>query len=132
MISYLPLAHCYEKWMHAIAFSRGTSIGYFRGDPLKLVADIQMLKPTVSAMVPRVLTKLYDAINMMMSQEEWKRKLYKVALKQKLSNIKNLKFTHLLWDSILFKYTKGLIGGRMRFMVTGSAPIAPDLLNIIK
>ena len=33
IISYLPLAHCYEKWLMGICLSRGTAIGYFRGNP---------------------------------------------------------------------------------------------------
>ena len=132
VLSYLPLAHCYEKWIHSIWLSRGSAIGYFRGDPLKLVADMQILKPTMMAWVPRILTRLHDAINMMMAKEDWKHKLYKIALNQKLRNVSQVKFTHLLWDSILFKYTKALIGGRMRKMITGSAPITPELLNTMK
>lgn len=92
-----------------------------------------MLKPTVFPCVPRVLTKLYDTINMMMTKDEIKGKLYKVAIKQKLLKIKNEnKFTHLLWDSVLFKYHKGIVGGRVRLMLTGSAPIAAEILDVMK
>lgn len=133
IISYLPLAHCYEKWLMAMCLARGVAIGYFRGNPLTLVQDIQILKPTVLPAVPRVLTKLYDTINMIMAKEAHKHKLFKVALRQKLHNIRTkVKFTHTFWDSILFKYTKGIIGGRVRFLITGSAPISPDILNMLK
>jgi long-chain acyl-CoA synthetase len=88
IISYLPLAHCYEKWLMGICLSRGTAIGYFRGNPLTLVQDIQMLKPTVLPAVPRVLTKLYDTIHMLMAKEDYKLKLFHIALKQKMYNIK--------------------------------------------
>lgn len=133
IMSYLPLAHCYEKWLMAISLMRGVAIGYFNGNPLTLVKDIQMLKPTILPAVPRVLTKLYDTINMLMAKEEYKNKLYHVALKQKELNIKNkVKFNHLLWDSVLFKYIKPIIGGRVRLMITGSAPISPDILNALK
>ena len=133
IISYLPLAHCYEKWLMALSLSRGTAIGYFRGNPLTLIQDIQMLKPTVLPAVPRVLTKLYDTINMIMGKEEFKHKLFKVALKQKLHNIKTkVKFTHCFWDAVLFKYIKAIVGGRVRFMLTGSAPISSEILNFMK
>lgn len=89
IISYLPLAHCYEKWLLARSLARGVAIGFFRGNPLTLVQDIQMLKPTLLPAVPRVLTKLYDTINMMMAKDEYKNKLFKIALKQKLLGIKN-------------------------------------------
>ena len=133
IMSYLPLAHCYEKWLMAISLARGVAIGYFNGNPLTLVKDIQMLKPTLLPAVPRVLTKLFDSINMIMAKDNFKSKLFKIAIKQKLIKInQECKFTHLLWDSILFKYTKGIIGGRVRFMITGSAPISPDILNSLK
>lgn len=133
VISYLPLAHSYEKWFMAAWLWRGVAIGYFNGNPLTLIKDIQMLKPTVMAAVPRVLTKLYDSINLIMSQHDHINKLYKVALKQKLLKIKNeCKFTHTLWDSVIFKNHKLIIGGRMRLMVTGSAPISGEILDSLK
>lgn len=92
-----------------------------------------MLKPTILPAVPRVLTKLYDTIKMIMAKEEWKLKLFKVAMKQKQRKLKSqCKYDHLLWDSILFKYTRGIIGGRVRYMITGSAPISPDILCFLK
>ncbi|CAI2361326.1 unnamed protein product [Moneuplotes crassus] len=133
IMSYLPLAHCYEKWLMALCLWRGVAIGYFNGNPLTLVKDIQMLKPTILPAVPRVLTKIYDTINLLMSQKEYIHKLYKVALKQKLLKIKNeCKFTHLLWDSVIFKNHRAIIGGRVRFMLTGSAPISPEILDALK
>lgn len=133
IMSYLPLAHCYEKWLQSISLARGVAIGYFNGNPLTLIKDVQMLRPTILPAVPRVLTKLYDTINMMMAKEPHKHKLFQVAIKQKLLGIKHhVKFTHLLWDSVLFKYIKMIVGGRVRFMITGSAPISPDILNTMK
>lgn len=73
----------------ALCLWRGVAIGYFNGNPLTLVKDIQMLKPTILPAVPRVLTKLYDTINLLMSKKEWMKRLYDVALKQKLLKIKN-------------------------------------------
>ena len=133
IMSYLPLAHCYEKWLQSICLSRGVAIGYFRGDPLKLVQDIQMLKPTILPCVPRVLTKLYDTTNMIMAKEDFKFKLFKAAIKNKLFYLKrDCKFTHLLWDSVLFKYTKAMIGGRVRMMITGASPISSEILDTMK
>jgi long-chain acyl-CoA synthetase len=39
---------------------------------------------------------------------------------------------HFLWDTLLFKKTKALFGGRCRMMVTGSAPVAQDVLDFFK
>jgi len=40
--------------------------------------------------------------------------------------------THFLWDTLIFKKTKAIFGGRCRMMVTGSAPVASDVLDFIK
>ena len=43
-ISYLPLAHVFERAVECALWGRGASIGFFQGDVLKLVDDIQELK----------------------------------------------------------------------------------------
>ena len=39
---------------------------------------------------------------------------------------------HKLYDTIVFKKIRNLTGGQVRIMVTGSAPIAADVLNFLK
>ena len=39
MISYLPLAHSFEKMLFGLSMVRGTKIGYYGGDVLKLTDD---------------------------------------------------------------------------------------------
>ena len=40
--------------------------------------------------------------------------------------------THRAWDRLIFKNSKAALGGRVRFMVTGSAPISTDVLKFLK
>jgi long-chain acyl-CoA synthetase len=40
--------------------------------------------------------------------------------------------THCLWDKIIFKKVKALIGGNVRIMLTGSAPISGEVLDFMK
>jgi long-chain acyl-CoA synthetase len=37
-----------------------------------------------------------------------------------------------LWDSILFSKTKARLGGRVRFILSGSAPLDPKLGEFLK
>ena len=61
-ISYLPLAHSMEQCFINYALAVGLQYGFFSGDMLKLVEDVQELKPTVFPSVPRLFNKMYDKI----------------------------------------------------------------------
>lgn len=62
MISYLPLAHSFEKCLFTTCIISGMSIGYYGGDALKLLDDLQELKPTLFPSVPRLFNRIYDKI----------------------------------------------------------------------
>lgn len=61
-ISYLPLAHSFEKCLFVMALVRGIKIGYFAGDVLKLSEDCEVLRPTLFPSVPRLFCRIYDKI----------------------------------------------------------------------
>lgn len=55
------------------------------------------------------------------------------AVDSKLSTLKaGGGLNHVLFDMVLFKKMRELLGGRVRVMVTGSAPIAGDVLDFLK
>ena len=62
LISYLPLAHSFEKCLFVSCCVSGMAIGYFSGDPLKLLDDLKELKPTYFPSVPRLFNRIYDKI----------------------------------------------------------------------
>lgn len=58
VLSYLPLAHIYERINELVVFLLGGGVGFFTGDPLRLVEDAQVLKPKFFPSVPRVLNRV--------------------------------------------------------------------------
>jgi long-chain acyl-CoA synthetase len=46
-ISYLPYGHTFEQCIFFLSLIRGFAHGYYSGDTLKLLDDIQTLKPTM-------------------------------------------------------------------------------------
>ncbi|KAL5999018.1 hypothetical protein ACLOJK_009968 [Asimina triloba] len=56
-VSYLPLAHIFDRVMEEMFIFHGASIGFWRGDVKLLIEDLGELKPTVFCAVPRVLDR---------------------------------------------------------------------------
>jgi long-chain acyl-CoA synthetase len=62
-LSYLPMAHIFERIIMAQLYVTGGSVAFFRGDPLLLIEDIQACRPTIFPAAPRVLNKIYDKVS---------------------------------------------------------------------
>ena len=62
-ISYLPLAHIYERINLTIGTHQAVGIGFYHGDVTELLDDIMALKPTVFCSVPRLWNRIYDKVH---------------------------------------------------------------------
>jgi long-chain acyl-CoA synthetase len=128
-LSFLPLAHIAERVTSALCITLGMQIGIYQGDPLKVFEDIQVLKPTFFLTVPRVLQKVYDGIMGKISNAGFiGRTIFERALSVKLQNYHNYgQITHSIYDRLVFNKIKAALGGRVKLIVTGAAPISRDL-----
>lgn len=108
--------------------------GFYRGDTTKLVDDIGILAPTLFPSVPRLYNRIYSTIKQKIEkQPDFLRKVMNYAIESKLSTLKaGGGLNHVLFDAVLFKKMRVLLGGKVRVMVTGSAPIAGDVLDFLK
>lgn len=79
-ISYLPLAHMFERIMQAAMFHSGARIGFYQGDTLKLMEDIATLRPTIFPSVPRLYNKIYDKVMTGVAASPVKNLLFTLAL----------------------------------------------------
>ncbi|XP_070544207.1 long-chain-fatty-acid--CoA ligase 5-like [Ptychodera flava] len=132
-ISYLPLAHIYEKFVQAMLFMHGCKIGFFSGDIKELTNDIQELKPTIFPLVPRLLNRLYDKITAGVAEKKpIIRKLFALALKKKEEELRRgIIRNNGVWDKLLKKPRQSL-GGRVRMMTIGAAPVSPKILTFAR
>ena len=58
-LSYLPLAHCFERGIEHGAYVRGWLTYYSTGNIKNLTKDLALSKPSMLLGVPRVYTKIY-------------------------------------------------------------------------
>ncbi|OQR78292.1 long-chain-fatty-acid--CoA ligase 5-like [Tropilaelaps mercedesae] len=133
MISFLPLAHMLERCCEMALYMVGGCVGFFSGDIRGLVDDMRALRPTISPTVPRLLNRIHDRVEQVAQSSVWKRALLALALKSKESEMKKFVIRrNSIWDKIIFKTVQEGFGGRMRLMVVGSAPLATNVINMVR
>ncbi|XP_018426873.1 PREDICTED: long-chain-fatty-acid--CoA ligase 4 isoform X2 [Nanorana parkeri] len=134
-IGYLPLAHVLEMTAELSCATYGCRIGY--SSPLTLSdqsskikkgskGDCSILKPTLMAAVPEIMDRIYK--NVMCKVQEMnviQRTLFKLGYDYKLEQIKK-GYDAPLCNVILFKKVKALLGGNVRMMLCGGAPLSPQ------
>jgi len=133
-ISYLPLAHIFERALQGIFYCEGSAVGFFQGSVLKLFDDIQALRPTVFVSVPRLWNRLYDKVqNTLRTEGGIKKFLFESGFNSKKSTLEGGgPPTSGLWDSIIFNKMKAKLGGRVRLMITGAAPLSADVHRFLQ
>lgn len=135
-ISYLPLAHIFDFFCECFFLFRGSKIGYYRGDNKGLVEDIGMLKPTIFVAVPRVLERIYKKITATVEEGSAVKKfLFNFFYGQKLAALQK-GATHdqasFVGDSLIFSKIKDRLGGKVRLICSGGAPLPVHLEEWLK
>ena len=89
-ISYLPLAHVFERVLLLCSMGYAMQYGFFQGDVMKLREDLAVLKPTVMASVPRLYNRFYDVMQQKINETTgMKRKIIDWGIQKKLHNLQN-------------------------------------------
>jgi len=132
-ISYLPLAHSFETMTQVCCILVGCSVGFFQGDVKKLVTDdIPTLRPTVMAGVPRVYSRIYDKVTQGIQAKGIVAKtLFGMGFNSQSFWMK-YGLRNPIWDMIMFNKVRKALGGRVRVLASGAAPLSADLHQFLK
>nr|XP_043612785.1 long chain acyl-CoA synthetase 4-like [Erigeron canadensis] len=135
-LSFLPLAHIFGRVIEECFIHHGGSIGFWRGDVKLLTDDIGELKPTIFCAVPRVLDRIYSGLQQKITSGSFfKNKLFNLAYSYKLYNMKGgskHEEASVLSDKLVFGKVKQGLGGRVRIILSGAAPLAPHVEGFLK
>lgn len=128
--SYLPLSHVLERACIYFCLFCGAKICFFRGDKLKIGEDLNIIKPSLFASVPKVLQTFYSKIEEEVSKKKfYERFIYKSAVAFKIFlqrfNIQSVK----ILDEKIFKKVAANFGGNIREMLCGGASVDPYLIK---
>lgn len=132
-MSFLPLAHMFERCCEAAVLMVGSKIAFFSGDIRNLSTDMKIIKPTVIPCVPRICNRIYSKTFASASSSKIKLWLLKKALSAKEREVNaGLYRSNSLYDKLVFRPIREGLGGNLRLMVIGAAPLDPDVLIFMR
>lgn len=134
--SYLPLAHIFDRVIEELFIWQGASIGFWRGDPKLLIEDIGELRPSIFCAVPRVLERVHSGLTQKISAGGFlKQTLFNFAYSYKLNSLKKgLKQSNAapLFDRFVFNKVKQGLGGNVRLILSGGAPLSTHVEEFLR
>src|SRR6266545_4606620 len=136
-LSMLPLSHSYERMVDYTLFQAGVIINYAESFDT-VAANLGEVKPTVVLSVPRLYEKVYARVlENALSGSAIKRTIFFWAKRagEKWATLAlaglpipgGLKIKKTLADRLVFSKLKARTGGRIRFFVSGAAPLSADI-----
>ena len=134
-ISFLPLAHIFERMVISGFMGIGAKVGFISGSvKTTLMEDIKYFGPTLLFTVPKVLqtirNKVFEGFNKLSG---WKKKLAYTAYYTKLENYKKYGIvTHAIYDILVFKKIREMFGNRIKTVLCASAPLRKELADDFK
>ena len=130
-LSYLPLAHVFERAAVAVTAYYGGKIGFISGSVVNIQQDLQILRPTFMVAVPRVMNRFYDGLMNKMKNKPLIQAIFWGAWYAKKFCIAHYIPTGL-FDKLVFHQLTDLMGGRVQQFVVGGAAMDPRIQEILQ
>ncbi len=135
-LAFLPFAHVMGRVEHWGCLAKNAQVAYAESiDQLK--NNLVEIKPTFLIAVPRIFEKIYSSIMAKVNSNTIKKKLFDQALhlaeqmnyyrKTKQTAPLHLVISYEALNQIIFSPIKNAFGGRLKFSISGGAPLSPEL-----
>jgi len=137
-LSFLPLSHIFERMAgHYVMLSAGAIINYAESID-QVSANMVERRPTVVLSVPRLYEKIYARVlEKALSGSRLKQRIFfwakRTAERWATLTLAGapvppaLRLTKAVADRLVFSKLRGRTGGRLRFFVSGGAPLSPEI-----
>jgi len=140
-LGYLPLAHILELLSEMTMLVQGIPVGY--SSPNTMIdtstkikkgtkGDCTILRPTLMCAVPLVIDRIYKGIQQKVAKKgPFFRRLIDFCYRYKSAYRKRGMNTPIL-DALIFKNMRAIVGGRIRLLLSGGAPLSPDTHDFVR
>jgi long-chain acyl-CoA synthetase len=137
ILSFLPLSHVLERMCTFAFLYTGATIAY--AESIETVGEnLVEARPTIMVSVPRLFDKIYARIiDQVLAGSALKKKIFfwavRIGKKQGKMRLRGekmtgrLKFRYGLAQKLVFSKILAKTGGRVRFFVSGGAPLSKDI-----
>ncbi|MEI7671913.1 MAG: long-chain fatty acid--CoA ligase, partial [Deltaproteobacteria bacterium] len=138
-IAYLPMTHMLQRLtVYAIFHTRMR--GVFAESIEKLIDNFQELKPTMLVGVPRIFEKIYTGIlQKIAAASPLRQKVFSWAMSIGSRTAPHrmagkplplsLSIRNAVADRLVFRKIRGVFGGRVKYLISGGAPMPMELLE---
>ncbi len=132
---FLPLAHALAKILFLAAVEKGNLVA-FATSPGKLTEELAMVRPTWFGTVPRVLEKVFQTAQQK-AEQAGRGRVFDMAQKVAIQYSRErsagraaltTRLQHALFDRLVYRKLREVLGGQVRFIVSGGGPL-PEWLN---
>ncbi len=138
-ICWLPLSNLFQRIMNLCAMATGSAL-YMVPDPTKVLDFVSTIQPDVFIGVPRFYEKLANGIKAKLAQQtglRWWLGNYGLQVGHEYASLQraglnpgvSLRLRYWLADRLVLSRLRALMGGRLRYMISGSAPIPTWILE---
>lgn len=134
---WLPLSHVFGKLMEVAQLRTGFTTAV-DGRVDKIVENLAVVRPTFMAAAPRIFEKVYNKV-VLQAKEGGAAKYaifrWAVGVADRVSRVREqggeprglLAVQHRIAHKLVHSKLHARFGGRLRFFISGSAPLAPDI-----
>ncbi|SDL21792.1 AMP-dependent synthetase/ligase [Streptomyces indicus] len=139
---YLPLAHAMAQLVQFKTVLKGSELIYFGGRVEDIVGELAEARPTHLPSVPRLFEKIHSVVLGLAEGQEGGRARFEEALRVgvAMADVRErseepdpgLLEAWRAADEKLFSLVRAAFGGRLKWALTGAAPIAPATLTFLR
>ncbi|MFF3676596.1 AMP-dependent synthetase/ligase [Streptomyces sp. NPDC002120] len=134
---YLPLAHMLAQLIQFTTLLEGGELCYFGGRIEDVLTEIAEVAPTHLPSVPRLFEKLHSVVLSLAESREGGRERFEEAVRVgvlaadgRLPEDRRAAYEEA--EKSLYSLVRGAFGGRLKWALTGGAPIAPATLDFLR
>ena len=131
---FITTAHIFARFISVLSIHAGVKVGH-QPDTKLLLPSMASFQPTFLLAVPRVFEKVYNSSEQK-AEGNGKGKIFRRAADVAIAHSKALDAGHVplglklqfaLFDRLVLSKIRAALGGRVKFAVSGSAPLGPRL-----